>query len=175
MFKFNTFSELVNGAIILEDAHLAHKAEKKEKSTGSRIFEQRPTAVSPCPVGPAESPLSAPATAAVGVSATPVYIVSGGGQASCSSAERAEGLGAAAGGTPQFVSVLQLWAAGALYTELPDATKAGPAVRSAEPEAERGSFQAGASALHHPRGHSRGSSSDGGYVFHKRSTRYGII
>ena len=29
---FNTFSELVNGAIIQEDAHLAHKAEKKIKS-----------------------------------------------------------------------------------------------------------------------------------------------
>ena len=29
MFKFNTFSELVNGAIIQDDAHLAHKAEKK--------------------------------------------------------------------------------------------------------------------------------------------------
>ena len=32
MFKFNTFSELVNGAIIQEDAHLAHKAEKKRKA-----------------------------------------------------------------------------------------------------------------------------------------------
>ena len=32
MFKFNTFSELVNGAIVQEDAHLAHKAEKKRKS-----------------------------------------------------------------------------------------------------------------------------------------------
>ena len=31
MFKFNTFSELVNGAIVQEDAHLAHKAEKKER------------------------------------------------------------------------------------------------------------------------------------------------
>ena len=28
MFKFTTFSELVNGAIVQEDAHLAHKAEK---------------------------------------------------------------------------------------------------------------------------------------------------
>jgi len=33
MFKFNTFSELVNGAIIQEDAHLAHKADKKRKAT----------------------------------------------------------------------------------------------------------------------------------------------
>jgi len=32
MFKCNTFSELVNGAIVQEDAHLAHKAEKKRKS-----------------------------------------------------------------------------------------------------------------------------------------------
>ena len=74
-------------------------------------------------------------------------------------------MGAAAGDAPQFIPVLQLWAAGTLCTELPDATKAGPAVRSAEPEAERGSFQAGASALHHPREYSRGSSSDDGYVF----------
>src|SRR6185369_6040452 len=101
-----------------------------------------------------ESPLSALAMSAVGVSATPVQTASGDSQASCSSAERAKGLGAAAGGTPQFVSVLQLWAVGALCTELPDATKAGPAVRSAELEAARDSFQAGASALHHPRGYS---------------------
>jgi len=32
MFKFNTFSELVNGAITQEDAHLAHKADKKRKA-----------------------------------------------------------------------------------------------------------------------------------------------
>ena len=32
MIKFDTFSELVNGAIIQEDAHLAHKAEKKRKA-----------------------------------------------------------------------------------------------------------------------------------------------
>ena len=31
MFKFNTFSDLVNGAIVQEDAHLDHKAEKKRK------------------------------------------------------------------------------------------------------------------------------------------------
>ena len=29
MVKFDTFTELVNRAIIQEDAHLAHKAEKK--------------------------------------------------------------------------------------------------------------------------------------------------
>jgi len=32
MVKFDSFSELVNGAIIQEDAHLAHKAEKKRKA-----------------------------------------------------------------------------------------------------------------------------------------------
>ena len=32
MFHFNTFNELVNGAITQEDAHLAHKAEKKRKA-----------------------------------------------------------------------------------------------------------------------------------------------
>ena len=32
MIKFDTFSELVNGAFIQDDAHLAHKAEKKRKS-----------------------------------------------------------------------------------------------------------------------------------------------
>jgi len=32
MMKFDTFRELVNGAIIQEDVHLAHKAEKKKKS-----------------------------------------------------------------------------------------------------------------------------------------------
>ena len=60
---------------------------------------------------------------------------------------------AAAGDAPQFILVLQLWAAGALCTELSDATKVGPTIRSAELEAARGSFQAGESALHHPRGY----------------------
>ena len=32
MIKFDTFSELVNGAIIQEDAHLAHKVEKKRRA-----------------------------------------------------------------------------------------------------------------------------------------------
>ena len=32
MIKFDSFSELVNGAIIQEGAHLAHKAEKKRKA-----------------------------------------------------------------------------------------------------------------------------------------------
>ena len=38
MIKFDTFSELVNGAIIQEDAHLANKAEKEKKGAGSGIF-----------------------------------------------------------------------------------------------------------------------------------------
>ena len=38
MIKFETFSELVNGAIIQEDAHLAHKVEKKRKAPAGGIF-----------------------------------------------------------------------------------------------------------------------------------------
>ena len=38
MFKFNTFSELVNGAITQEDARIAHQAEKKEEGTNGWIF-----------------------------------------------------------------------------------------------------------------------------------------
>ena len=150
MFKFDTFSELVNGAIVQEDAHLAHKAEKKRKAPTAGSSSSNPQRFRIVQSGPQRAPPVGvqATTAAVGVSATPVHTASGDGQTSCSSAERAEGLGAAAGGTPQFVSVLQLWAAEALCSKLPDATKTGPVVRSAEPEAERGSFQAGASALH---------------------------
>ena len=74
-------------------------------------------------------------------------------------------MGAATGDAPQFIPVLQLWAAWTFRTQLPDATEAGPAVLSAELEAASGSFKTGTSALHHPRGYPRGSSSDGGYVF----------
>ena len=42
MFKFNTFSELVNGAIIQEDAHLAHKVEKKRKALAARSSSSAP-------------------------------------------------------------------------------------------------------------------------------------
>ena len=59
-------------------------------------------------------------------------------------------MGAAAGDAPQFIPVLQLWAAWTFHTQLPDATEAGPAVRSAESEVASGSLQAGAGALHHP-------------------------
>ena len=42
MFKFNTFSELVNGAIVQEDAHLAHKAEKKRKAPAVGFSSSNP-------------------------------------------------------------------------------------------------------------------------------------
>ena len=42
MFKFNTFSELVNGAIVQEDAHLAHKAEKKRKTPAAGSSSSNP-------------------------------------------------------------------------------------------------------------------------------------
>ena len=37
MIKFDTFNELVNGAIIQEDTHLAHKAEKKRKAPAADL------------------------------------------------------------------------------------------------------------------------------------------
>ena len=58
-------------------------------------------------------------------------------------------MGAAAGDAPQFIPVLQLWAAWTFRTQLSDATKAGPAVRPAESEAASGSLQAGTGALYH--------------------------
>ena len=60
MIKFDTFSELINGTIIQEDAHLAHKA---EISLGA--------------VGPTASPFPAPATTAVELSATSVQSATG--------------------------------------------------------------------------------------------------
>ena len=42
MFKFNTFSELVNGAIVQEDAHLAHKAEKKTNAPAAGSTSSNP-------------------------------------------------------------------------------------------------------------------------------------
>ena len=68
MIKFDTFSELINGAIIQADVHLAHKA---EISLGA--------------VGPTASPFPAPATTAVGLSATSLYTAIGDSQAPCSS------------------------------------------------------------------------------------------
>ena len=62
-------------------------------------------------------------------------------------------MGAAAGNAPQFILVLQLWAAWTFRTQLSDATEAGPVVRPAESEAASGSFQTRTSALYHLRGH----------------------
>ena len=42
MVKFDSFSELVNGAIIQEDAHLAHKAEKKRKAPAAGSSSSAP-------------------------------------------------------------------------------------------------------------------------------------
>ena len=42
MIKFSTFSELVNGAIIQEDAHLAHKVEKKRKAPAAGSSSSTP-------------------------------------------------------------------------------------------------------------------------------------
>ena len=42
MFQFNIFSELVNGAITQEDAHLAHKAEKKRKAPAAGSSSSAP-------------------------------------------------------------------------------------------------------------------------------------
>jgi len=42
IFKFNTFSQLVNEAIIHEDAHLAHKAEKKRKAPAPASSSSNP-------------------------------------------------------------------------------------------------------------------------------------
>ena len=42
MIKFDTFSELVNGAIIQKDANLAHKAEKKRKAPAAGSSSRAP-------------------------------------------------------------------------------------------------------------------------------------
>ena len=42
MVKFDCFSELINGAIIQEDAHLAHKAEKKRKAPAAGSSSSNP-------------------------------------------------------------------------------------------------------------------------------------
>ena len=86
MFKFNTFSELVNGAIVQEDAHLAHKAEKKRKLPAVGSSSSAPQRL-PGTVGPTACPLSAPATAAVGIQAPSVHSATGDSQASCPSAK----------------------------------------------------------------------------------------
>jgi hypothetical protein len=42
MIKFDTFNELVNGAIIQEDAHLAYKVEKKRKAPAAGSSSSAP-------------------------------------------------------------------------------------------------------------------------------------
>ena len=86
MVKFDSFIELVNGAIIQEDAHLAHKAEKKRKAQQWDLLAVLPRGSVWCSRAHSE-PLSAPATAAVGIQAPSVHTATGDIQASCSSAE----------------------------------------------------------------------------------------
>ena len=92
MFKFNTFSELVNGAIVQEDAHLAHKAEQKRKALAAGSSSSNPQRFCLVQTGPQRAPFPAPVgvqatTAAVGISAVSATTAIGGSQASYSSAE----------------------------------------------------------------------------------------
>ena len=56
MFKFDTFSELVNGAIMHEDAHLAHKAEKKRKAPAAGSSSSNPQRFCIVQPGPQRAP-----------------------------------------------------------------------------------------------------------------------
>jgi len=56
MFKFNNFSELVNGAIVQEDAHLAHKAEKKRKAPAAGSSSSNPQRFRLVQSGPQRAP-----------------------------------------------------------------------------------------------------------------------
>jgi len=56
MFKFNTFSELVNGAIVQEDAHVAHKAEKKRKAPAAGSSSSNPQRFRLVQSGPQRAP-----------------------------------------------------------------------------------------------------------------------
>ena len=56
MVKFDTFSELVNGAIIQEDAHLAHKAEKKRKALAAGSSSSAPQRFHLVQSGPQKAP-----------------------------------------------------------------------------------------------------------------------
>jgi len=58
MFKFDTFSELVNGAIVQEDAHLAHKAEKKRKAPAAGSSSSNPQRFRIVQSGPQRAPSS---------------------------------------------------------------------------------------------------------------------
>src|SRR6185503_4061142 len=56
MVKFDTFSELVNGAIIQKDAHLAHKAEKKRKAPAAGSSNSTPQRFCLVQSGPQRAP-----------------------------------------------------------------------------------------------------------------------
>ena len=56
MIKFDTFSELINGAIIQEDAHLAHKAEKKRKAPAAGSSSSAPQRFRLMQSGPQRAP-----------------------------------------------------------------------------------------------------------------------
>ena len=56
MFKFDTFSELVNGAIVQEDAHLTHKAEKKRKAPVAGSSSSNPQRFRIVQSGPQRAP-----------------------------------------------------------------------------------------------------------------------
>ena len=56
MIKFDTFSELVNGAIIQEDAHLAHKAKKKRTAPAGGSSSSAPQRFRLVQSGPQRAP-----------------------------------------------------------------------------------------------------------------------
>ena len=56
MFKFDTFSELVNGAIVQKDAHLSHKAEKKRKAPAAGTSSSNPQRFRIVQSGPQRAP-----------------------------------------------------------------------------------------------------------------------
>jgi len=56
MVRFDSFSELVNGAIIQEDAHLAHKAEKKRKAPAAGSSSSAPQRFRLVQSGPQRAP-----------------------------------------------------------------------------------------------------------------------
>ena len=58
MIKFDTFSELVNGAMIQEDAHRAHKAEKKRKAPAAGSSSSAPQRFRLVQSGPQRAPFS---------------------------------------------------------------------------------------------------------------------
>ena len=56
MFKFDTFSELVNDAIVQEDVHLAHKVEKKRKAPAAGSPSSNPQRFCIVQSGPQRAP-----------------------------------------------------------------------------------------------------------------------